>query len=150
MASTLTSLLYHVVFSTKGRFNFIYDELAHRLFPYMGGIVRENGGHALEVGGISDHVHMLLRLKAATSLADIVRLVKAGSSKWVNEQVKDGLPFAWQAGYGAFTVSESQLKRVQAYIQNQKEHHLGISFSDELKILLEKHRISYHAKYLLD
>ncbi len=150
MASTLTNLLYHVVFSTKGRLPLISEEISPRLYAYMGGIIREHGGVAIEIGGITDHVHVLMRIKAIVPLANMVRLIKAGSSKWVSDHFSEKHPFAWQVGYGAFTVSESMLSRVQIYIQNQKMHHEKQSFTDEYRFFLNKHCISYDPKYILD
>ena len=139
MASTLTHLLVHVVFSTKGRLNLIDDGFSDKLHAYMGGIARSNGGIALQVGGTSNHVHMLMKLKGSTSTADMVRLVKAGSSKWMNEQLENRIRFGWQSGYGAFSVSESSQNIVQRYIQNQRQHHDGQSFDDEYTFLLNRY-----------
>ena len=150
MASTLTSLIYHIIFNTKARLNLIDDRLEMHLHPYMGGIVRANGGAPIEIGGNYDHVHLLIRLKAAVSIADMVRLVKAGSSKWVRENHPGEVPFTWQIGYGAFTVSESQLERARIYVRNQKEHHRDKPFEQELRQLLAKHCVVYDEKYLLD
>ena len=128
----------------------IDDEFSDELHAYMGGIVRSNGGIAIQIGGVRDHVHMLIKLKAITSLADMVRLVKAGSSKWLNERFQNTARFGWQAGYGGFSVSESAQDRVRLYVQNQKQHHEKHSFDDEYKILLERHCIAYDPKYILD
>jgi putative transposase len=103
----------------------------------------------LEIGGVSDHVHLLVRLKADHAIAEMVRLIKANSSKWMNETHALQERFAWQAGYGAFTVSESHVPRVRRYIGGQREHHAKSSFQEELIALLEKHRIEYDPRYLL-
>jgi putative transposase len=149
MAATLTNLLYHFVFSTKDRRPLIDEHVEERLHAYIGGIIRLNDGLALDVGGVCDHVHVFVRLKANASLSNIVRLVKAGSSKWMHEEIQQK-SFSWQSGYGAFTVSESQFERVRNYVRNQKDHHLKHSFEDELKLLVEKNRIAYDSKYLVD
>ena len=150
MSSTLTNLLYHVVFSTKGRQPLIDDDLLIKLHAYIGGIIRANGGVALEVGGVTDHVHVLMKVKAAIALSNMIRQVKSVSSKWISEHFPTKTSFAWQSGYGAFTVSESSLNRVRIYIRNQEVHHRNQAFADEYLILLNRHHISYDPNYLLD
>jgi REP element-mobilizing transposase RayT len=149
MASTFTNLLYHIVFSTKDRVPSIHESLRERLYEYMGGILRGEGGVLLEIGGIPDHVHLLVKLKSDMPVAEIVRLSKSNSSKWLNELNDPAGRFAWQTGYAAFSVSESQVARVRRYIQNQESHHAKVSFRDELITLLKKHRIEYDERYLL-
>jgi putative transposase len=150
MASTLTNLLYHVVFSTKGRLALIYEDIEKELYAYMGGIVRAHGGIALCIDGTNNHVHILIKLKPAIPLPSIIRFVKTGSSKWMNELPTATERFNWQTGYGAFSVSESQASRVLNYIRDQKLHHREQSFEDELELLLAKHAVSYDAKYIWD
>ena len=149
MASTLTNLLYHLVFSTKGRIPLITDDIRTPLYDYMGGIIRNQGGKAIEVGGIPDHVHCLARFPARKAVSDMMRAIKSDSSRWVNRE-RPGDRFAWQTGYGAFTVSQSQVGRVRKYIQTQEEHHREKSFEEELLALLEKHGIEYDEEYLWD
>ena len=149
MASTLTNLIYHVVFSTKGRRPFVDQGICERLYCYIGGIARSNNAIVLEIGGVADHVHVLLKLRASASLAHVVQLIKAGSSKWMREEIQRG-EFGWQSGYAGFTVSESIVERVRSYIGRQEEHHKQHSFEDELRLLLEKHHVDYEPKYLLD
>jgi putative transposase len=144
-----TFLLYHVVFSTKDRMPVIHGEMRERLYEYMGGIVRGERGVLLEIGGVPDHVHLLTKLKSDMAVAEMVRLVKSNSSKWWNELDGTKDRFEWQTGYGAFTVSESQVRRVRSYIQTQESHHAKVSFRDELITLLKKHGIEYDEKYLL-
>ena len=110
MASTLTNLVYHVVFSTKERRPFIDQDICERFYCYMGGIARSNNAIVLEIGGIADHVHVLLKLRASASLAHVVQLIKAGSSKWMREEIQRRA-FGWQSGYAGFTVSESVVRR---------------------------------------
>lgn len=148
MASTLTNLIYHVVFSTKERRPFVDEDISERLYCYIRGIARSNNALVLEIGGVADHVHILLKLRASASLAHAVQVIKAGSSKWMREEIQQRT-FAWQSGYAGFTVSESIVERVRAYIRRQKEHHLKHSFEDELRLLLEKHRVDYELEYLL-
>ena len=116
----------------------------------MGGIVRAHDGVALGIDGTNNHVHMLIKLKPAIPLASVIRFVKTGSSKWMNELPATTNRFNWQTGYGAFSVSESQASRVLNYIRDQKLHHREQSFEDELELLLTKHSVSYDAKYIWD
>jgi REP element-mobilizing transposase RayT len=139
MPHTFASLLVHVVFSTKDRTPDLSAELSGRLFPYMGGIVRELRGAALIVNGPADHVHLLLSMPAAISVADLLRVLKTNSSRWVHEQFPARKRFGWQAGYGAFTVSGSRLEDVRRYIANQQTHHRRISFQEEFLTLLKRH-----------
>ena len=149
MASTFTNLLYHAVFSTKDRTPAIHEGLRERLYEYMGGIIRGERGVLLEIGGVPDHVHLLMKLKSDMAIAEIVRLIKSNSSKWLNDSNSPTGRFEWQTGYGAFSVSESQVRKVRKYIQTQEGHHAKISFRDELITLLEKHGIEYDERYLL-
>lgn len=149
MASTFTNLLCHIVFTTKDRLPRINEGIRERLYEYIGGIIRKEGGVLLEIGGVADHVHLLVKLKTDTPIATIIRLIKSRSSKWLNEQPDSEERFEWQAGYGAFSVSESQVARVRRYIQEQENHHKKVSFKDELIVLLQRHRIDYDERYLL-
>jgi putative transposase len=143
MAGTYSNLLYHVVFSTKDRIPFIEPSLRDDLHGYLGGIVRELGGTALEVGGVADHVHLLVKLTAKIALADFMRALKANSSKWLNEEKLKLRKFGWQDGYAAFTVSKSQVPDVRKYIKNQESHHQRIGYKDELLELLRRHEIEF-------
>jgi REP element-mobilizing transposase RayT len=143
MAGTYSNLLYHLVFSPKGREPLIRPEFREGLYEYLGGIVRGEKGTTIEIGGMPDHLHLLVALKTELSLAEFTKILKAKSSKWVNEQrlLKDR--FSWQVGYGAFTVSHSQRDKVQHYIRNQAEHHRVVTFQEEFLQFLHKHRIEY-------
>lgn len=149
MSATYTNLLYHLVFSTKGRIPLITDEIREPLYQYIGGIVRSEGGALLEIGGIEDHIHLLVRLKPTLALSDAVRLIKSNSSKWLNDgsYVRD---FRWQTGYGAFTVSKSMMESVRRYIRNQPEHHRKQTFKAEFVDLLKLNNVDYNKKYLWD
>ena len=149
MATSLTNLLYHIVFSTKGRVPLIEDGLRESLYEYIGGIVRGQRGVLLEIGGMPEHVHLLVKLKADLAVATALRLVKSNSSGWINENRKIQGRFEWQVGYFGVTVSESRVAEVRRYIQAQQEHHARISFADELRKLARKHRIPFDEKYLL-
>jgi len=127
--STFTKLAYHVVFSTKHRQAAIQCTFQKKLYEYIGGIIRGQKNHLIEIGGIDDHIHILTTLSPVKAVADAVREIKANSSKWVN--TLPGTPrFEWQKGYGAFTVSYSQIDSVGHYIQNQHEHHKTKTFED--------------------
>jgi putative transposase len=150
MADTFTNLLIHFVFSTKHRIPFLQEPLRERIYEYIGGIVRQEKGVLLEIGGMPDHVHILARIKADRSVAEMTRTIKGGSSKWVHQTFPENESFAWQTGYGAFSVSESQVGTVRRYIRNQAEHHARLSYKEELIALLRKHRIEFDERYLLD
>jgi REP element-mobilizing transposase RayT len=150
MSSTHTNLLYHIVFSTKKREPIITAPIRAELFKYMGGIIRGEGGKLLQIGGMPDHVHLVVRFKAEPSVATMVKIVKSKSSKWLNERPKRPGRFEWQRGYAAFTVSVSQLESVRVYVRNQEQHHRRKTFQDELRLLLEKHGVEYDERYLWD
>ena len=139
MANTYTNLLYHVVFSTKNRYRFITPAVEERLFPYIGGVVRQNRGKLLEINGTEDHVHLLIHLHPSMSVSDLLRIVKSESSRWLNDSVLRYRKFGWQDGYGAFTVSQSASDSVRRYIQNQKRHHRGMDFRQEFERMLRRH-----------
>ena len=146
MSHTHAANFVHCVFSTKGRRDLIPAELQERLYAYLTGIADNLGFKILAAGGISNHVHLLIRLPPALSLAEAMQKLKANSSRWLGE---NGVPFEWQKGYGAFSVSPSLLKTVQAYIRNQTKHHRNRSFEDELRALLERSGIPYDAESCL-
>jgi putative transposase len=150
MAGTFTRLLFHLVFSTKSRARFIEPRLRAELYPYMEGIIRRQGGWLLSLGGMPDHVHLLLRLKPDCAISELVRHVKGGSSKWVHEQAGLCPEFAWQSGYAAFSVSESKEGTVRSYIGKQEAHHRRTTFEDEIFSLLRKHGIEFDPVHVLD
>ena len=123
MPQSYVNLIYHVVFSTKDREPLITDAHQTRLYEYIGGIVRAQGGVALAINGMADHVHLLARLRQDKALADVIRDLKAGASGWMHKVFPEAQAFAWQNGYGAFTVSASQVETVRRYIANQQAHH---------------------------
>ena len=150
MAGTYTNLLYHLVFSTKGRIPLIGKELQPDLYAYIGGIVRGEGGVLLEIGGMPDHVHLLVKFKPIVAISDMLQLIKGNSSKWVNAERHSMRKFGWQDGYAAYSVSESQVDAVREYVQRQEEHHRGQPYQDEFRALLERHGIEYDERYLWD
>ena len=147
MASTYLSLHYHIVFGTKNRSPLIKAEWLPRLHEYMGGTIRGLGGFPEGIGGVEDHVHLLVSLKATHSLADVMRELKKSSSVWVHDTL-GSKNFAWQEGYAAFTVSASALDSVQRYIANQEHHHRVKSFKEELLEMLKKANVDYNPDYL--
>ena len=144
MGSTLTNLIYHVVFSTKARKPMIIQEIRDELYRYMGGIVKGEGGILFQIGGMPDHIHMVLKLKPVHRLSEIMQKVKGNSSKWINEQNRLVGRFGWQDGYGAFTVSESQVPVVVRYVQEQEKHHRSFSFKEEFIRILKRHQVEYN------
>jgi REP element-mobilizing transposase RayT len=139
----------HCVFSTKERSRLITPDLQERLYPYLGGIARENKMKALSIGGVDDHVHMLLSIPATLPVAKAVQLLKGNSSKWVHGVFSNKRLFEWQEGYGAFSIAVSGVKATVRYIESQKEHHQSHSFKDELIAFLEKNGIPYET-WMLD
>ena len=142
------SAYFHCVFSTKERRPLITPGLRERLWPFLGGIARQNKMTALEIGGVADHVHILLSLPATIPVSKAMQLIKGGSSKWIHETFPDQRIFSWQEEYGAFSVSVSQLDKTVAYIRAQPEHHLKLTFQDEFLMLLKKHGVHYDECYL--
>ena len=142
------SAYYHCVFSTKERRPFLTPQLRERLWPFLGGIARQNNMKAVEIGGVADHVHLLLALPATLPIAKAVQLLKGGSSKWVHDTFPEHRRFGWQIKYGAFGVSVSHLDRIIQYIQGQEAHHRKRTFQEEFLALLHKHRLAYDERYL--
>ncbi len=150
MPGTYSQILLHIVFSTKHRTPWITPDVAERLYPYMGGIVRSEKGVLYDIGGIEDHVHMYLRWRPDTTVSDLMRDVKANSSKWIHDTFPSLGAFAWQEGYGAFSVSKSQEDAVKAYIAGQHEHHKKEDFKSEFLRMLRLHEIEFEERYVFD
>jgi putative transposase len=150
MAGTFTNLLFHIVFSTKNRIPLIEGIVARELHPYLGGIINNQGGVALEINGMSDHIHMLVKLRPSRSVSEIVREVKSCSAKWMNEKKWKFRKFGWQDGYAAFTVSRSQVKVVREYVREQQAHHQSRDFKTEYLDLLRKHEIEFDETKVFD
>lgn len=150
MGRTYSSLTYHLIFSTKCRRRTIRTEFRERLYQYIGGIIRDKDGVLLEIGGVEDHVHLLAAIPANMSVSDMLRFIKSNSSGWVNETFSPSQPFAWQPGYGAFTVSHSQKPVVRTYIQNQERHHQTKLFKDEYLQILAAHEIEYDPRFVFE
>jgi putative transposase len=149
MANTYTSLHYHVVFSTKNRERWIKSRIEERVWSYLGGIAREHEMVAQQIGGVEDHVHLVLGMRASMGVSKAVQLLKGVSSKWMNETFPDLRGFAWQDGYGAFTVSKSQLPVTIDYVARQREHHRTRTFEEEYRAMLELHEIAFDERYVL-
>jgi putative transposase len=141
-----TNLLYHIVYATKERAPLITEMLRPRLHEYLGGTVRGLGAVALEINGTNDHVHILAKLRPTISVSEFLSKLKSASSGWAKRQTAGR--FGWQARFGAFTVSESQLERVRKYIRNQEEYHRKHSFEEEFRALLRAHKIDFETAHL--
>jgi putative transposase len=139
MAHSYTNLLYHLVFSTKERQPWLDVAIRPAMFKYLGGILKDQGGTPLIVNGVDDHVHILTKLRPDRSLSHVMSDIKSRSSAWVHRTYPGLEAFSWQAGYGAFTVSQSRVEAVHTYIENQEEHHRRKPFQDELRELLRRH-----------
>lgn len=150
MAGTYTKLFYHVVFSTKHRQDFITPAIEDELFKYITGIVRGIGGSCVAINGMPDHVHLLMILPPKIALSDALREIKANSSKWVHESKPGLAKFAWQDGFAAFSVSKSAVESVREYIHDQKSHHRGRDFQQELLELLARHEVEFDEQYIWD
>ena len=147
MPSTHSSLIFHVVFSTKEREVWFPPDFRPRLHAYLGGIIRNSGGIAYAVGGTGDHVHLLIGLKPTDVILDLIRVVKAESSKWIKGEL-NRTAFAWQDGYGVFSVSASGLEAVRGYVLGQEEHHRTRTFQEEYLAMLKKSGVGYDERYL--
>ena len=150
MSHTYTSLQYHTVFSTHQRRPFLTEDIRGRVHAYIGGIIRNIGGEPLCINGPEDHVHILCSLRADTSISAAMRTVKANSSKWIHEAMPSMASFAWQEGYGAFTVSRLKVPAVAQYIQDQIPHHKKKSFQEEFLNLLQRHGIAFDTAHVWD
>ena len=150
MSHSYVSCYLHFIFSTKGRVPCLTPDIRERLWAYMGGIARERGMEAVSVGGEADHTHAVISLPATLSIAKGIQLIKGPSSKWLHEQFPAVRNFAWQEGYGAFSVGYASLPNVVDYIRQQAEHHRQHTFKEEFLAFLTKYHIPYDAKYLWD
>ena len=148
MANTFTSLHYHLIFSTKNREPWISHDIEERIWKFFGGIARENEMKALQIGGMPDHVHVILGLPPTQTVSKTMQQLKGGSSKWIKETFPRMCGFGWQDGYGAFTVSKSNLPETIKYVQDQREHHRVKSFQEEYLAFLIRHGIEYDERYV--
>jgi REP element-mobilizing transposase RayT len=150
MAHTYTNLIYHIIFSTARREPLITPRIRDDLFNYIGGVVTGHDGDLIEINGFPDHMHLVIRMKAAISVAEMVRLVKCNSSKTMNDRPDAAGRFGWQDGYGAFSVSASCLRAVCEYVRRQQEHHRLKTFQQEFLEFLRRHEIEFDERYIWD
>lgn len=148
MSSSYTNLIYHIIFSTKDRRPIITDAYQSRLYDYLGGTIRGLGGISLALNGMEDHVHLLAKLRPDRALSDVLRELKANASGWMHDVFPELKDFSWQRGYGAFTVSQSQVEEVRKYIAAQQEHHRKQSFRDEFIRFLQANGVEYDERYI--
>ncbi|MCX5690848.1 MAG: IS200/IS605 family transposase [Planctomycetota bacterium] len=149
MAATLTKILLHITFSTKHRRELITPRVEPDLYAYVGGICRNLDSKLITINGPADHVHLLVNLSKRVSLADLLMNIKRDSSRWMHDvgRVSD---FAWQTGYFGFSIGESMVDAVKAYIANQKEHHKTVDFRDEMRGLMRKYGMEWDERYVWD
>jgi REP element-mobilizing transposase RayT len=145
---SFNSCLIHCVWSTKNRVSFLDSDLRDRLWPYLGGIARENKMKTLAAGGVADHVHLLISLPGPLSVAKAIQLLKGNSSKWIHETFPKVNGFAWQEGYGAFSIGVSGVEATEAYIRSQMKHHRQRTFRDEFAAMLRKHGWDFDERML--
>ena len=150
MANTYSSLFYHIVFSTKHRQNFIRRKIENRVWAYIGGVARKHKLTAIQIGGIENHIHSLIMSSPVNSPSQIAQWLKGDTSKWIHTEFTDLKNFAWQDGYGAFSVSKSRVSDVIEYIKNQAEHHRKESFENEYLKLMALHEVTFDEKHLFD
>jgi putative transposase len=151
MPQSLSQILVHIVFSTKSRRPFLHDRtLREQLHSVLGGIVNRLDCQSLIVGGVADHVHLLVDLSRTRTAADLVKEIKRGSTTWLKTQRPDLAEFAWQTGYGIFSIGASQVPTVRRYIVNQEAHHHSMSYQDEFRQLLARYRVPFDERYVWD
>jgi REP element-mobilizing transposase RayT len=150
MPSSHSAIYLHVVFSTKQRYPYLKTEGRDSLFGYIGGTLQEHKSVLLRAGGVEDHVHLLISVHPAYAISDTVRLIKANSSRWINENNQCKARFEWQRGFGVFSVSHSQLSKLIQYIDNQVAHHEKVSFKDEYLKLLRLHEVVFDERYVFE
>ena len=149
MTHTYRAHFFHFIWSTKGREPWISKEIQERLYNYIAGIIKQQNAQLLAIGGIADHVHLLVRFEDIEKLSFFIRDIKANSSLWISKNFPDRSSFEWQQGYGSFTVSSSNLEKVKTYIHNQEEHHQKVTFAEEYCNFLKKHGIQYDERFVL-
>ena len=151
MPQSLSSVYLHVVFSTKGREPWLQDPvLRGECHAFLGGVSKQLDCPSVIVGGVEDHVHLLARFGRGVTQSDWVKELKRVSNRWIKEREPKMAGFAWQAGYGVFSVSSSALEDVEKYIQNQEEHHRKVTFQDEFRAFLRKHKVDCDERYVWD
>ncbi len=150
MSQSLACMLVHVIFSTKNRQPFIQQGTMPELFAYMAGTARGCASHVYEIGGVEDHVHVLLTLPRTLALCKLVEELKKSSSKWIKTKGHIYADFCWQHGYGGFSVSQSEVEKVRRYIRNQRQHHAKMTFQDEYRCFLNRYNVAFDERYVWD
>jgi putative transposase len=150
MPQSLDSILLHVVFSVKNREPLLGPAVLGKLFPYLDGAIHAEGCVCLKAGGVSNHVHLAIRLSRTITVATLMERVKSNSSKWLKTQDESLRDFAWQRGYGAFSVGHRDLPALVQYIEGQEAHHRGVGYQDEFRLLLAEHGIEGDERYMWD
>jgi REP element-mobilizing transposase RayT len=148
MSQSFSKFYSHIVFHTKNNVKFIREDIEDELYSYLGGILKNNKSIPIQIGGTSDHIHILCTLPRTTSPSELAEEVKKSSSKWIKTKGDHYKIFYWQEGYGGFSVGWSQLDTAKAYIKNQKQHHRKIDFLEEYKTLLKENGIEFDEQYL--
>ena len=150
MSQSLSKIYVHLIFSTRGRKPFIPTEIQHELFSYMAKALNTLGCTVVQIGGMNDHMHILCILNKTTSTSDLVKKIKTDTSKWIKTKSSVPNDFHWQSGYAAFSVSQSDIEKVAAYIRDQPKHHEKISFKDELRKMLKRYKVNFDEKQIWD
>jgi putative transposase len=150
MPNTYTQIYIHYVFATRSRMRFLHDRIRKELYDYIAGYTKEMKGFLQCIGGMEDHIHILVGLPPTLSVADFAQKIKANSSRFINEKGWAFGKFKWQEGYGAFSVSQSGLENARSYINHQQEHHAKRSFSSEFEELLNRYKVNYDKQYLFE
>lgn len=148
MSQSLANVMIHVIFSTKDRTPLISPDLAGELYPYLGGICRSMGCSSHGVGGTSNHIHIACSLSRTVTVAKLLEELKKNSSKWIKTKGRQHALFAWQAGYGAFSIGQSQLEHLKTYIANQEEHHGKRTFQEEILDFLRRYKVDYDERHI--
>jgi len=151
MSQSLSKILVHAVFSTKDRRPFLRKgEVREELYKYLGGVLKHHDCQPIIIGGVEDHVHVLTSLSRTWEAAEMIKEIKRSSSLWLKRKEKDLAEFAWQGGYGIFSIGFSQIGSVRRYIAGQEEHHRKVSFQDEFRLFLKRYEIEFDERYVWD
>jgi REP element-mobilizing transposase RayT len=150
MPQSLSNVIVHLVFSTKDRVAFMDRTIRDSFHAYLASVVRDTGSECYRVGGVSDHVHLAIRLARPVSQSELVEKIKTTSSKWIKTQGAQYSKFSWQRGFGIFSISRGHLEKLVSYIGNQEVHHQAVSFQDEFRELLRKNEVEFDERYLWD
>ncbi|MBN2603417.1 MAG: IS200/IS605 family transposase [Candidatus Thermoplasmatota archaeon] len=150
MSQSLSNVLTHIVFSTKKRQSWLHKEICKELYPYINTILKNNACHVYQIGGMTDHIHIVCALGKTISISKLIEEIKKSTSKWIKTKDKKFADFYWQNGYGIFSISTTHLQALKFYVANQEKHHKTKSFQDEFIRLLQKNDIAYNAQYLWD